>query len=257
MSETLKDVNADFFNVNIVTQKIVLPSGMELTIRESNGEDEELLSRVPYLKDGTAYYRFLANIITEPRMDYLAVQSMKSNDMYATLLKARILSLGNKLEFKHTFRDGTVVDAEEDLADYNRDYSKDYTDDELSKFNKATIKPYKEDCGEYFHFTTSSDKIFRMKYLTGSLEIKTLDLKEDTLTFNDKLKVREIEMKTPAGGWVRLHNFKTLSSRDMKELRGCVEREDTIGTLTSTLEHQGKTEEISLFLSQDFFFPQA
>ena len=106
MSETVQDMNKAFFQHQVETYKVTLPSGQGVEIRESNGEDEEVLSKVAYVKDGTSYYRYLANIIVEPRVNHEEVKKWKSTDIYYAMFKSRLISLGSSMEFEYEFADG-------------------------------------------------------------------------------------------------------------------------------------------------------
>lgn len=257
---------SDMFRIG-PTETVYLPDGFIVTIRERNGDDEDILSKVKDNKDNTAINNFLASIITEPKLTPKQIGEMKIKNKYYLLFRSRMQSLGAKVVFKHTFTGDEDKTKEaffdEDLPNWDWDFSKPYIDFPFKPENpgyfKYKCKPYPDGTREQdmFESSTTSGKKYRMKYLTGDGETKTLKKQQNELSINDKLRVRDFQIQMSSGAWQTIERFNMLSSRDMAEIRTKLEEMDspfdlmveTVNPLT------GSQEFISMFLKEDFFFP--
>lgn len=246
------------------TLTFLSPDAKLITIREINGEDEDILTRQGNMKDGTALIKFLAGIILEisgekgPITEF-TVSKLKSRTLYYTLFKARVHSHGWKATFKHTFQGDTEpIGFEEDLKVYDWDFGNG-APPRLGEpgYDDRIIQPYPEVGNDYMEGITSSKIEFRMKYLTGEAEKSVLGRDPDTLAINEKLRIREFEVKMPNGHWQLIENFAPFSVRDMKEFRKMVDTYDGPFDAIVTLVHPTKkiTEQVSLFMLSDFFLP--
>ncbi len=246
---------------------VYLPDGFVVTIRERNGEDEDILSKVKDNKDNTAINNFLASIIVDPKLTPQQIGEMKIKSKYYLLFRSRIQSLGSKVIFKHTFTgdEDKTKEAyfEEDLNNWDWDFSKPIEEFPLKPedagYFKYKCKPYPKDSKEkeVFELTLASGKKCRMKYLTGEGETKSLGKQMGELTINDKLRVREFELQMNSGNWEKIERFNMMTAKDMAEIRVKLEEMDnqfdlaveTVNPLTNQQEF------ISMFLKEDFFFP--
>ena len=86
-----------------------LPSGYEVTIREQNGEDDDILSNLVDAKTFMNISKFIAGIVTDTDMTATRlltpndVQKMPSLDRYAIMINSRVFSLGEILDFRYTW----------------------------------------------------------------------------------------------------------------------------------------------------------
>lgn len=86
-----------------------LPSGYEVTIREQNGEDDDILSNPVDAKTFMNISKFIAGIVTDTDMTATRlltpndVQKMPSLDRYAIMINSRVFSLGEILDFRYTW----------------------------------------------------------------------------------------------------------------------------------------------------------
>jgi hypothetical protein len=229
---------------------IILPSGKVVTIRESTGEDDDILSK----RDDKLEHlnKFLARIVVDPDMSTNDVKKLLVRDKYFLLLKSRIFSLGSELLFTHTFSDGTEADIEEDLTIFDHDYSEEWNPDSKAPRPYITDDPTVE-------FNLSSGKICRYEYLTGLHEKSLLDNKEITLTnlnINMMMTVRKFALKIN-DSWALVQRFNMLKSREMAEIRKHIERNDPEWGALMSIPHPngGPTEYVSIFQVPDFFFP--
>jgi len=244
------------------TETFITPSGQELTIRERNGDDEDILSRVRDNKDGTAVNKFVAAISVNPKLTELEVKQLPVRDKYYTVLKSRIQSLGNILTFPHIFEKGdkTPVSFDVDLSEYLWDFSNpEFPKPGDANYFQYRCKPYPKEIATNpeFEFVLSSGKIVKMKYLTGVGESKALGKNYNDLTINDRFRLRDFKLKGNSGEWIPMENFKIFTARELTEMRVRVEEFDApfemLHDLTSPAT--GLTETISLIQLESFFFP--
>jgi hypothetical protein len=252
----------DLFGISYATEEICMPSGFLCTIRESNGEDEDLLSRMKDTQDGTAMHKYLANIITQcekyPIISDKVIATWRVRDIYYLLYRSRLLTHGNEVFFDHTFQDGTSVRMKEYLSvyDVNLNIEKPPVFNQAG-YDRRKIQPYTIDT-DYAQATTSTGKVYRFKLLTGEDEIKSLGLDSMNLSINDKMRLRGFELKDSAGNWRVIERFNVLSARETSEIRATLDRIDPEFMLICELKHPSKPikEEVSLFAVPGFFFPQ-
>jgi hypothetical protein len=249
----------DLFGITTATMEVFMPSGFTCIIRESTGEDEDLLSRMKDTQDGTAMHNYLANIIIggdkyPAPVSASTVATWKVRDIYYLLYKARILTHGKEVFFDHTFEDGTSIRVKENLDRYDVDLTKG-PDQEIPK---GAITPYKDDA-DYAQAVTASGKKYRFKFLTGQDELKSLTLDTSNLSINDKLRMRDFQLQDAHGKWHVIERFNILSARDTSEIRSKLDKIDPEFMLISDVKHPSKPskEEVSLFAVPGFFFPQS
>jgi hypothetical protein len=241
------------------SMEVKLPDGNMVSIREQTGEDEDVLSRVRDAQDGTAMNNFLSNLIIDSSYKSTTpkdILMMKSRVRNYILLSSRIFSLGSELDFTHTFSDGDSVDFTENLDDYLFDYeAEDFPLPGEPNYNGLLCCPYPEGDPTCFESELGSEKIVRMEYLTGLSEKKALELGQDT-SINSKLTIRNFELKVD-DRWQSIQRFNMFTSKDMREIRKLLLRNDPEFELVIKLTSpQGLREEVSLFTIPDFFFPR-
>ena len=230
-----------------------LPSGDKITIRETTGADDDIMSKVdPMLEHINKY---IANIVVEPKLTPNDVKKLKVRDKYYILMKSRIFNLGPELVFKHIFQDGSEYQVTEDLSIFDHDYSKPLPEGSLAPL------PYPEDAGTEVEHTLSSGLTFKFEYFTGLHERKLLSNKKinlQNLEVNAVLTTRNFQLQSDAGEWILIQNFHMLKSRQAAEIRKYVLDHDPEWVAPITIEHpSGKASEfVSAFQLDDFFFPR-
>src|SRR5882757_6071304 len=144
--------------------EITLPSGKMVTIRESNGEDDGILSKIKSAQDGSNIYNYLANIILKDHDTQdkpLAADLMEwlSNDKYYLLFKQRIINLGPTFTFLHTCENKDC----KKKSEYEEDLS--ILDGDLSQKNyKSTgdqVAPYPSGKNKQIEFVSSRKNRFQ------------------------------------------------------------------------------------------------
>lgn len=244
---------------NTLTFKV--PSGFEVTIREQDGEDDDIISKMKNSQDGSSISKFVSSILlgtslTKGRPTPNDIQVWKNRDKYHVLLKSRIFSLGSEILYKHKCTAcKKETNYEEDLKPYDRDFSKSPEDSDNGF--KFQIQPYINGEALEAELTLQSGKRIKYKYLNGLSEKKLLDFPKDDMSKNTELLLRGIEWFYQ-DRWQKIENFKVFSARDMKEIRTHVEKHDLPFEAASecTCPFCENVDTISLITQPDFFFPR-
>ncbi len=79
------------------TEKVTLPSGLECTIREMTATEEGFLASQKMLKSGEAFERILRNCVVEKDID---LDNLLVGDRYYLMLAIRRLTYGDDYDFK-------------------------------------------------------------------------------------------------------------------------------------------------------------
>lgn len=245
-----------------------MPGGFDITFREQNGDDEDVLSKYKDSMDGSSMHKFISGIIMDNSMHPgqptppSEVLSWKLKDKYYLMLCSRLFSLGSQMIFTYKFQDGTEEIFEEDLSIYDWDLNKDILTplDKDGKSNpkyfKHRITPFKNGGESVREITLSSKKVVRYEYITGMGEKLILDKKQDDLSKNDELRCRNLQLNIE-GKFQTMETFKLFSSRDMQEIRSDINNNDSEFKVECELRNpnNGTIEAISLISLPDFFFP--
>lgn len=250
-------------------REIVCPSGRVLTIRETNGEDDEILSRLSDANTGDNVYKFLASItlmdsFLKKKPLFKDVQQWPSNDKFGLLFKQRLINHGDILNFETTCPNDRCVDhlGNRTKTPYQEDLKKAFDDDLANPQYDGTspknrLSLYKYGDAKEHVFTISSGKTLRYKILTGELEKMQLAMPLDATTRNTKLIIRELSLMLK-NEWVLLTTFHALSSREMSEVRSEIDKGDTTfdPEVEVTCPKCKLQYTIPLFSIPTFYFPE-
>jgi hypothetical protein len=262
--------------VNLTTEE--LPSGHKVTIRETNGADEGILSTQKDAKDASSFDKYLSGIITEHsgfngKVSPEQVKSMPLSDKYYAHLIARRHSLGDVLKFENTchIKDcGHKAEFEEDLSNFTLEAAdKAEEEKQRAELNKSLYedpyegvrpKRYPEAKTEWIEKVLTSKKKIRFKLLTGKGEEISLAVDEGELNKNHELLCRELEVYDPNKDTfipLTVYDYRIFSSRDMSEIRGYMNKYDPQFMLLSPVVcPKCKTKQYSPLIAQPgFFFP--
>lgn len=242
------------------SQIITLPDLTKVSIRETNGEDEGIISNVSNSLDGTALNQFVAGVSTEvkedgslgKRLTTTEVLAWPRKNLYYTLFKTRILSLGEILSFNHTCSNpqcGKVTKYEDNLLDYDNDMINP-TEGEYK------IMPYPQAAIKTVSLTTSSSKQLRYSVVDGLLEKASLAKPQDSLNKNSSILDRNLEM-WDGKEWVLVTQFRAFSSKEMAEIRASIQKTDKAWDCISVVTCPAckTTDYLPIFSIPDFFFP--
>lgn len=212
------------------SQDIMLPDGRIVTVRETDGDDDDLLSRLGDVLTGENIFHLLASITLNDQLlgrrpTIEDIKAWPSNNKLYLVFKQRLMNHGNVLKFHHTCQADSCSDYINSVArEYNDDleqFDGDLANEEWESKNLFAIRKYKKGATESVEFKTASGKELRFKILTSILEKKGLETNEDNTSRNTKLVVRELEIKVKEK-WLRVHKFNIFSSKEASEVRAKV-----------------------------------
>jgi hypothetical protein len=249
------------------TTEVILPDLTTVTIREQNGADDEILSKMKNSRDNSAVEKFLANIIvsvnpeTDKPWTYKEIAAWRSNKINYLVLCSRIFSLGETITFKFRCPECGYTDPrefEEDLTNYTSKF------DNLKPVSEFpyVILPFVDKPGVLQRtLELASGKKIRYKFRTGLADRKSLEIPEEEVSLNTLLAIRELELETSPGKWLKLQNYEVFTSRDMKEIREDIKIHDpifnVISEITCTNRTCKKLTKVNMMEQPDFFFPGA
>lgn len=216
-----------------------LPSGREVTIRETNGDDDATLSQIGTALTGENVHIFLANIIVKPS-GILAenISKWPINDKYALLYKQRILNHGTEFNFTH-------IDPDDDGK------PEDYTED----LGGITIPDYPYGEQSIIEFVTPTGHKFRYHIMNGEMEDAFMKIPQQEINRNHQLTSRKMEWLNE-GKWELLTSFRFFSSKEMAYIRSHVEKNDTaFNPMVSFKSKKGKSFSVPLMMMPTFYFP--
>jgi len=209
--------------------KITLPSSKQITIRERNGDDDDIISDQQLGKDGTNIFAFVA-AITEIDHDLnrkptvAEIKQWPTNDVYAVLLKQYIANFGKDMKFTHLCQNedcGHEAKYSEDLSLVDGDME----DPNYKPKNSLALRKYPNGKTLEILFKTSSGK--ELKYKILNYELAKKELEEVGATKNSPLKFRELQIKNK-DSWVDVKHFGMFSPKDMVEIRQNVRDNDPL-----------------------------
>lgn len=251
-------------SLNIVTKEFIAPSGYSYTIREQNGEDEEILSNQADAKDLMNLIKFIASIVvktnatTSGKLLVKDVLTLPLLDKYAIIFQSRIFSIGNIITFEYDWGGDTgKVQYEQDLNDFLfEDYSQIPTQEELD--NKPDAIPYYPDPSQFRdrEIKLSSGKVVKYDLLDSTAELYMLKLPARKQTRNADLFARNLCLQVE-GEWNKVTNLRMFSLKDMAEIRKEVDTNDPLFTGVTDLENPdtGEIVKYPILSYGGFFFP--
>lgn len=240
---------------------VTVPSGITYTIREQNGEDDDILSNPLTSRDLTNLDIFLAGIIVSPNLTVDQVLDLPSNDRYCLWLHSRIFSIGDVIEFEYDWgkENGGKMVYEADLQDFLFDYSKNPQEIPTEEFEK------KSDAIPFYPMGTVTRELpivlngkeLRFDLCTGRSEKEILKLSVDQRTKNKELQVRNLRMKVNEK-WEKVERFSIFTKKEIDSIRKQVASVDPLFAGLTTLENPnvpGMTAQVNIFAIPGFFFP--
>jgi hypothetical protein len=246
-----------------------LPSGYEVTIREQNGEDDDILSNPVDARTFMNISKFISGIVTDT--DITAnrllsaedVQKMPSLDRYAIMLNSRIFSLGKTLDFSYDWEgpaEGQVrtLDYEVDLQEeFLFDYGTIPTMEEMeAKPNAIPFYPVPKQ-SKGIQITTKSGKELCFDLLSAEGESYVMNLPAKERTKNQELVARNLQLKV-GENYEPVKNFRLFSSQDMMDIRSAVKGMDPVFNGTTQIEDPETKQRIMVpvMAVDNFFYPR-
>lgn len=251
---------------NLRTIEFVGPSGHRFTIREQNGEDENILSNPSDVKNLMNLTKFISAIVVKTDFTKTGKLSIQDSlelpllDRYCILMKSRIFSLGDTLEF--TYRWGNKEEGNEQEVEYEEDlnlfvfdnYGENPSESELdSKPNAIPYYPLDESKGIVEQL--SSGKVISYDILTGKGEQFLITLPESKRTRNAELMARNLKLQVE-GKFETVHNFSSFTVREMAEIRRIIKSNDPVfeGLTDIVNPETGEVIKYPIMVSPAFFY---
>lgn len=240
------------------------PSGYKYTIREQNGEDDDVLSNPSEAKTLRNISRFISSLVTHTdatpsgRLSLDDAHNLPALDRYAILFNSRIFSIGNELEFTYNWgeENGGEVGYIQDLEDFIFDYSQEPNEEMLKEKPKAIPYYPMGKKNKDLEIITSSGKKLLYDLIDTSGESYLVNLPVDKISKNQGLIARNLRVEID-GKYEKVLNFRIFSVRDMQEIRREVQTNDPVfeGLTEITNPITGEIREISVVAIKDFFYP--
>lgn len=252
-----------------LTVSFVAPSGYQYTIREENGEDEEILSNQSDMNGGMNIVKFLAAIIVSTdftesgKVTVEDVMDIPSLDRNCILFKSRIFSLGPTVSFYHDWTNGRGEPTmyEQDLNEMiYSDYSNEEDITEEEKQSKKDALPFYPDREiaraikfKDYELTLSSGKQIKFDFMTSRIEQKILA--QEKQTRNTQLICRNLCLAVN-GKWEPVQRFHLFSVRDMAEIHKAIQEIDPVWNAFTDIEDPitGEVTKYPIVMAPRFFF---
>lgn len=255
--------------LKIRTHQFIAPSGFSYTIREENGEDEEILSNQADAQNGNMNLtKFIAAIVVDTDFTEhgkLTIQdalNLPFLDRYTILLQNRIFSLGSVLDFQFTWPgEETPVTYEQDLHELLfEDYSKPIPEEEKAAKPFAIPQYPDQELARALHYrnyelTLSSGKQIKLDWADGNAEYMISKLPVNKQTRNSSLLARNLCLKV-GENWEKVQRFHLFSVRDMAEIQKAANSMDPTTNLMVEIENPttGETQMYPIVIAPRFFF---
>ena len=252
-----------------LTHTFTAPSGIEYTIREQNGQDEEILTNVGEATRFMNINNFLQAILMgsskKPNQKYTMEEILRIPllDRQCILLQSRIFSIGEIMEFSYKWPVPNSealqkLEYEQDLNEFLLDYSnrEGITEEELDAKPHA-LPFYPNPVDQALIFDLQSGKKIRFHLFDGNSELYVMRLPEVDRTRNTDIIARGLELQVE-GKWDRVTNFSLFSTKDMRQLRKLVNDYDPTPSLETTIDNPitGEVILVPVMSFTDFFFPE-
>lgn len=242
------------------------PSGLTFTIREQNGNDDDILSNSGLAKDGSNITNFISSIVLESSLtgggplSVATARNLLVRDRVFIMIMSRIHSIGDMLKFKYQWSDLPFpVEYEEDLNKYIWDYSKEFPLDTSDiNYFKYRIQPYTERNYGSHIYTLKSGKTISFNLMDGNGEKYLLALNEGSITVNEELKARSLHLKQEDDRFMKVENFSFFTKSEMTEIHSLVNEIDPTYFPFTEITHpdNNSTVNLPLFGINDFFYPK-
>lgn len=254
------------------TLKFTAPSGHTYTIREQNGQDEEILTNVADVRNIMNITKFIQALIVDSsrkpghKFTVDEILALPVLDRYTIIFQARIFSIGEILEFSYTWKDPQKeFEYEQDLREYLLPYEDicegNITAEELSKVleekpNAIPVYPVRgQEKG--IEITLESGKRIKFDLLDGNGERYAVRLTDNQMTRNAEFLARNLHLEVE-GKWDKVQNFSLFSRKDMAEMRSKIHAIDPSFTGYTDLTNPDtqETTKFPLLSTPAFFFPE-
>lgn len=241
------------------------PTGFQYTIREQNGADDDVLSNPSEARSLKNLARFISGIVVSTdftsngklTMDDVYTK-MPLLDVYTILLRSRIHSLGNEIEFDYDWgkEHGGKVGYTQDINEFLHDYSE--VPEEEVLLSKPDAIPFYPSCKDSkdLKIVTPSGKEVYFDLATLKAEAYRINLPLEKQTMNQELISRNLRVMVNDTKQV-VRDFRMFSVADMKYIRNQVSLLDPVfkgDILIQNPSDPTMEVEVNIMGLRDFFY---
>lgn len=255
--------------MELLKETFTAPSGNTYTIREQNGNDEEILTNVKDINEFMNISKFIQAILVDGswgnrKPSLKEVMDIPVLDRCEILIRSRILSIGKDLVFNYTWKNGdkeSTYEYEEDLTNYlMRDDFDSLSEEEAKAYleeNPQILPKYPFNQAKDIIIDLPSGKRVKFDLLDGNGEKYLATLQEHETNRNSELVARNLNLLVD-GKWERVRNFSLFSYKDMINLRNQVHSIDpSFNPVTDvTNPVTGEVVKFPIMSAPSFFFPE-
>lgn len=247
-----------------------LPSCKMVTYRETNGDDDGMVSRIADIANGDNFTNFISSIVIKDEQFLNGkpspqdVKQWKTNDRFSLLLKQRIFNRGAELEFEHICSNPKCERPNEqtrNLSDFDTNFEEviKMNRDEQDQFFKANpdkLPPYPMQQATSFEFNVEGLGRLQMDILTTQLEQDYEKKVGESRNSNSMLLMRNLRM-LKREEWIPITFFTNISSRVMDIIRAHVHKFDRQWNPSFPIECPNcqQVDLLNPFLIPAFYFP--
>lgn len=260
-----KEKAIDMFNGQ--TKELILPSGYKVTIREQNGNDDDILSNKHLAEDLSNIDHFLSSLIINTNLPFAKgnrlspgdIPNMVLRDKYYIIFASRVHSIGSELKFSFDWgkNSGGKITYTEDIGNYIWDFSKPFPQEGEEGYNPYAIEPYEDNPYELKEIELSSGKLLRFNFLNGFSEKELLKEPIERQSRLSEIRARNLQQKLE-DGWKKVENFTFFSKKDMTELNFIINNLDSPFNGLTDIENP-KTKDViqyPLIKAESFLYPE-
>lgn len=234
------------------TKQITLSNGAQITIREQNGNDEDIISSKSSALDPLAYSRYISAVVVGPTiLSEEEANKLSSRDRVRILIETRILSFGSILEFK--FKGYQLS--------FNLREFLETEDGEVPHKYFITPTPATnsvDSLGTPVHEFENEGSTYRFYPYCGHSEVLLTNLlasNNNVIRENDILRVRKLSLKVGENKFKVISDFKLLNSRSLRGIKSQVEALDPEWAPLISLPIAEGNQEVPVIYIPEFFFP--
>jgi len=247
------------------TKEVLSPSGRLFTIREQNGDDDDILSNGVLQKDLSNQNKFIQGIVIKAdtesgKLTNADMDNMLLKDKYFLLFASRIHSMGEIVDFTYDWKNrGGLVEYDDDITKYIWDYSTEFPTKGHEDYFEYRMEPYTADADKTQELVLDSGKKLTFECLRVKDEKLMLKLEASQITVNRELLQRNLKLQMPNGEFVRVQSFKFFTKKDMMQIHKATNLIDSPFAPLTKIESPNEGVQpvyFPIISSPHFFFPE-
>lgn len=248
-------------------KELLLPSRFSVTIREQNGNDDEILSNKSLAKDLSNLDMFISSLVLKTDLPFAKAGKLSSTDVGNMLLRdkyfivfaSRVHSIGPEVKFDFDWgkENGGVKSYVDNIESYLWDYNEPFPEEGDENYNPYRIEPYGEEPYGTKEIVLTSSKKLRFHLLNGKSEKILLKEPMEKQSRLSEIKARNLEQETN-GKWEKVDNFSFFTKKDMTELNFIINTMDAPFAGLTEIENPKNGEVIyyPIIKAENFLYPE-